>query len=154
MKKDAKDSWQPMMKRRMMRSFQGRCLGEISDSKREKEKENQGTNGAVTNEVASKTWLRREGERTIHTNSEARPLRIAGKTTPMSAAPKPAEHMFVEDMTSVPEEAHWNCVRKGKIGKIHVLEILAGSARFSQCCALTGLKVGAPVDIRNVRANV
>ena len=30
----------------------------------------------------------------------------------------------------------------------HVLEIFAGSARFSQCCALTGLKVGTPVDIR------
>ena len=50
--------------------------------------------------------------------------------------------MFVEDLTSVPQEAHWNCVHKGKI---HVLEIFAGSARFSQCCALTGLKV---VDIR------
>ena len=36
-------------------------------------------------------------------------------------------------------------VRKGKI---HVLEIFAGSARFSQCCALSGLKVGTPVDIR------
>ena len=44
-----------------------------------------------------------------------------------------------------PEQAHWNCVRKGKI---HVLEIFAGSARFSQCCALSGLKVGTPVDIR------
>ena len=29
-----------------------------------------------------------------------------------------------------------------------VLEIFAGSARFSQCCALSGLKVGTPVDIR------
>ena len=53
--------------------------------------------------------------------------------------------MFVEDLTSIPEQAHWNCVRKGKI---HVLEIFAGSARFSQCCALSGLKVGTPVDIR------
>ena len=53
--------------------------------------------------------------------------------------------MFVEDLTSVPKQAHWNCVRKGKI---HVLEIFAGSARFSQCCALSGLKVGTPVDIR------
>ena len=39
----------------------------------------------------------------------------------------------------------WNCVRKGKI---HVLEIFAGSARFSQCCALTGLKVRTLVDMR------
>ena len=69
------------------------------------------------------------------------PLRIAGKTTPK---PHPAENMFVEDLTSIPEQAHWNCVGKGKI---HVLEIFAGSARFSQCCALPGLKVGTPVDI-------
>ena len=68
-----------------------------------------------------------------------------GKTTPKPAAPHPAENMFVEDLTSVPEQVHWNCVRKGKI---HVLEIFAGSARFSQCCALSGLKVGTPVDIR------
>ena len=46
--------------------------------------------------------------------------RIAGKTTPKPAAPHPAENMFVEDFTSVPEQAHWNSVRKGKI---HVLEI-------------------------------
>ena len=75
------------------------------------------------------------------------PLRKTGKTTPKPAAPHPAENMFVEDLTSVPEQAHWNCVRKGKI---HVLEIFAGSARFSQCCALSGLKVGTPVDIRTV----
>ena len=73
------------------------------------------------------------------------PLRIAGKTTPKPAEPHPAENMFVEDLTSIPEQAHWNCVRKGKI---HVLEIFAGSARFSQCCALSGLKVATPVDIR------
>ena len=73
------------------------------------------------------------------------PLRIAGKTTPKPAAPHPAENMFVEDLTSVPEEAHWNCVRKGQM---HVLKIFAGSARSSQCCALTGLKVGTPVEIR------
>ena len=73
------------------------------------------------------------------------PLRIAGKTTPKPVVPHPAENMFVEDLTSVPEQAHWNCVRKGKI---HVLEIFAGSARFSQCCALSGLKVETPVDIR------
>ena len=72
------------------------------------------------------------------------PLRIAGKTTPKPAVPHPAENMFVEDLTSIPEQAHWNCVRKGKI---HVLEIFAGSARSSQCCALSGLKVGTPVDI-------
>ena len=69
-----------------------------------------------------------------------------GKTTPKPVVPHPAaENMFVEDLTSIPEQAHWNCVRKGKI---HVLEIFAGSARFSQCCALSGLKVGTPVDIR------
>ena len=73
------------------------------------------------------------------------PLRIAGKTTPKPATPHPAENMFVEDLTSVPEQAHWNCVRKEKI---HVLEIFAGSARFSQCCALSGVTVGTPVDIR------
>ena len=72
----------------------------------------------------------------------------AGKTTPKPAEPHPAENMFVEDLTSVPEQAHWNCVRKGKI---HVLEIFAGCARFSQCCALSGLKVGAPVDIRAIK---
>ena len=73
------------------------------------------------------------------------PLRIAGKTTPKPAAPHPAENIFVDNLTSVPEQAHWNCVRKGKI---HVLEIFAGSARFSQRCALSGLKVGSPVDFR------
>ena len=66
--------------------------------------------------------------------------------TPQPAASRPAENTFVEDMTSMAEQAHWNCARKGKI---HVLEIFAGSARFSQCCALTGLKVGTPVDIRS-----
>ena len=78
--------------------------------------------------------------------STSTPLRIAGKTTPKPAAPRPAENMFVEDMTSIPEQAHWNCVRKGKI---HVLKIFAGSARFSQRCALSGLKVGTPADIRS-----
>ena len=73
------------------------------------------------------------------------PLRIAGKTTPKPAVPHPAENMFVQDLASIPEQAHWNCVRQGKI---HVLEIFAGSARFSQRCALSGLKVGTPVDIR------
>ena len=79
--------------------------------------------------------------------ASSRPLRIAGKSSPQPAAPRPAENMFVEDMTSIPEQAHWNCVRKGKT---HVLEIFfAGSARFSQCCALTGMKVRTLVDIRN-----
>ena len=76
--------------------------------------------------------------------ASSKSLRIAGKTTPKPAAPEPAETMFVEDLTPIPEEAHWNCARKGKI---HVLEIFAGEARFSQCCALAGLKVGTPVDI-------
>ena len=78
--------------------------------------------------------------------ASSRPLRVAGKSSPQPAASRPAANMFVEDMTSIPEEGHCNCVRKGKV---HVLEMFAGSARFSQCCALTGLKVGAPVDIRN-----
>ena len=57
--KDWKDSWQPMMKRlfgfwrRMMRSLQGKCLGEFSDSIREKERENQEAKRQITNEVAS-----------------------------------------------------------------------------------------------------
>ena len=33
-------------------------------------------------------------------------------------------------------------------GIVYVLEIFAGSAKFSQCCALSGLKVGTRVDIR------
>ena len=78
--------------------------------------------------------------------ASSRPFRIAGKSIPQPAASRSAENMFVEDMTSIPEGAHWNCVHKGKI---HVLEIFAGSARFSQCCALSGLKVGTPVDIRS-----
>ena len=36
-----------------MRSLQGKCLGEISDSRREKEKEKQEAKRAVTNKVAS-----------------------------------------------------------------------------------------------------
>ena len=36
------------------------------------------------------------------------------KTIPKPAVPHPAENMFVEDLTSIPEQAHWNCVRKGK----------------------------------------
>ena len=55
--------------------------------------------------------------------ASSRPLRIAGKSSPQPAASRPAENMFVEDRTSIPEQAHWNCVRKGKI---HVLEIFAG----------------------------
>ena len=88
--------------------------------------------------------------------ASSRPLRIAGKSKMQPVAPKPSEtpasarpmnvEDVTEDRTSIPEQAHWNCVKKGKI---HVLEIFAGSARFSQCCALTGLKVGTPVDIRN-----
>ena len=35
------------------------------------------------------------------------PLRIAGKTTPKPVVPHPAENMFVEDLTSIPEQAHW-----------------------------------------------
>ena len=67
------------------------------------------------------------------------------KTKSPACSIKACKNMFVEDMTSIPEQAHWNCVRKGKL---HVPEIFAGT-RFSQRCALTGLKVGTPVDIRN-----
>ena len=58
-KKDWKVSCQPTMRRhfgywrRTMRSLRERCLGGISDSRREKEKENQQAKRAVTNEVAS-----------------------------------------------------------------------------------------------------
>ena len=43
-------------------------------------------------------------------------------------------------------DAMWNCETRGKI---HMLEIFAGSARLSQCCALHGMRVGTPIDIRN-----
>ena len=69
------------------------------------------------------------------------PLRIAGKTTPKHAAPHPAENMVVEDLTSVPEQAHWICVRKER-------STFSRSLQEVQCCALTGLKVGTPVHIR------
>ena len=58
-KKDWKVSCQPTMKRhfgywrRTMRSLQERCLGGISNSSREKEKENQQAKWEVTSEVAS-----------------------------------------------------------------------------------------------------
>ena len=58
-KKERKDSWPTMMKRRsgpsrrMMLSLQGECLGGISNSRREKEKENPVPKRAVTDEVAS-----------------------------------------------------------------------------------------------------
>ena len=44
------------------------------------------------------------------------------------------------------DQALWNCETRGKI---HVLEVFAGSARLSQCCALKGMRVGTPIDIRN-----
>ena len=44
-----------------------------------------------------------------------------------------------------PTNCYWNCETKGKI---HLLEIFAGSARLSQCCAMSGMKVGVPIDIR------
>ena len=58
MKKDLKGSCQTTVRRhsgslrRTMRSSQEKCQGGISDSRREKEKENQETKRAVTNEVA------------------------------------------------------------------------------------------------------
>ena len=58
-KKDWKVLCQPTMRRpfgcwrRTMRSLRERCLGGISDSRREKEKENRQAKRAVTNEVAS-----------------------------------------------------------------------------------------------------
>jgi hypothetical protein len=33
-------------------------------------------------------------------------------------------------------------------GKIELLELFAGSARISQCAALRGMRVGAPIDLR------
>ena len=50
----------------------------------------------------------------------------------------------LEDGTD-PTNCYWKCEATGKI---HLLEILAGSARLSQCCALSGMKVGVPIDIR------
>ena len=44
------------------------------------------------------------------------------------------------------DQALWNCETRGKI---HVLEIFAGSAGLSQCCALHSMRVGTPIDIRN-----
>jgi hypothetical protein len=39
----------------------------------------------------------------------------------------------------------WQCEI---VGKIDFLELFAGSARLSQACAVKGLRVGSPVDIR------
>ena len=58
----------------------------------------------------------------------------------LSMPHRSAENMFVEDMTSIPEGAHWNCTTH-----VTFWRSLQG-ARFSQCCAL---KVGTPLNIRN-----
>ena len=92
---------------------------------------------------------RRESSTPTPKPASSKPLRIAGKTAPKPAAHRPAENMFVEDLTSIPEQAHWNCVRKGKI---HVLEIFAGSARFSQCCALWDVDIRNGFDIMTSKA--
>ena len=63
----------------------------------------------------------------------------------VDSEPSSSTGLFTEDHTCEQQNANWNCVTKGKI---HVLEVFAGSARLSQCCALTGLKVGTPIDIR------
>lgn len=41
--------------------------------------------------------------------------------------------------------AHWGPVTKGRID---FLELFAGSARLSRTAALSGLKIGTPVDLR------
>ena len=71
--------------------------------------------------------------------------RLTSKTTPPEGEPSSSSGLFTEDMTCDSQHANWNCVTKGKI---RVLEVFAGSARLSQCCALTGRKVGIPMDIR------
>ena len=52
----------------------------------------------------------------------------------------PTETLFVEGLSAEHGSAHGNCVKKVET---HILEILARSARFSQCCAI-GMKVGTP----------
>ena len=71
--------------------------------------------------------------------------RLTTKTAPPEGEPCFSSGLFTEDMTCDSQHANWNCATKGKI---HVLEVVAGSARLRQCCALTGLKVGIPIDIR------
>ena len=71
--------------------------------------------------------------------------RLTTKTAPPEGEPSSSSGLFTEDMTCDSQHANWNCVTKGKI---HVLEAFAGSARLSQCCAVTGLKVGVPVRLR------
>ena len=61
------------------------------------------------------------------------------KAAPPEAEPSSSSGVFTEDMT---------CDSQHAKGKIHVLEVVAGSAGLNQCCALTGLKVGTPIDIR------
>ena len=73
--------------------------------------------------------------------------RLTTKTAPPEGEPSSSSGLSTstEDMTCDSQQANWNCVTKGKI---HVLEVFAGSARLSQCCTLAGLKVGMPIDIR------
>ena len=55
------------------------------------------------------------------------------------------EEFFSSDATSF-ADARW----KYEVGgRSMFFEIFAGSARLSQCCALSGMKVGTPIDIRN-----
>ena len=83
--------------------------------------------------------------------SEDKPAKRISKKTkpdpPSSAEPASASSsgLYTEDSSCEAQFANWSCVTKGKI---HVLEVFAGSARMRQCCALTGLKVGIPIDIR------
>ena len=58
-------------------------------------------------------------------------------------APEAAE--FTNDGNTTYSHAHWQC---SMTGKIDLLELFAGSARVSQCAALVGLRVGAPVGLR------
>ena len=55
-------------------------------------------------------------------------------------------NMFVEDLTTTPELAHWNCVCEGKTIFSRSLQEVQNSANAAP---LKGLKVGTSVDIRN-----
>ena len=55
------------------------------------------------------------------------------------------EDIMLEDASAFFEHAHWQCEMSGKLD---LLELFAGSARISQACASTGLRVGQPIDLR------
>ena len=64
-----------------------------------------------------------------------------------ASAPAPADTSEpVEDGSASYAHVLWQCMMKGKID---FLELLAGSARLSQCAALRGLRTDSPVDLRS-----